>query len=252
MGIVTMITDFGDSDWFVGAVKSAILRVNPSCVIADVTHSIPRHDVRYGAYVLASVFRAFPPRTVHLAVVDPGVGSERLAIAAEIDGRYFVGPDNGLLSECLSTATYARFVRLSIPLSASATFHARDVFAPAAARLSKGCRIHELGEAVSSVMTFDIPHPQLVPEPGVVAGQVRHVDRFGNLITNLPNRLLELGPVYLQNRQLRKVSCYAEGGVREVVVLPGSNGTAEIAVNGGNAQEISGATGGTEVRVAIN
>ncbi|MDZ7373625.1 MAG: SAM-dependent chlorinase/fluorinase [candidate division KSB1 bacterium] len=249
---VTLTTDFGARDWFVGAVKAVLLRKVPRATIVDLSHALPAYDVRSAAYFLGSVFHLFPPGTVHLAVVDPGVGSERAAIAAEIDGRFFVGPDNGLITYCLQGARYARFVQLEQRRNLSPTFHARDLFAPAAADLCAGCSLDTVGRAIATVRVLEVDHPLFDPATGIVRGSVVYVDGFGNLITDLPNFLLQRANVFLHGRPLRTVACYADGQPGELVAVPGSNGTIEIAVREGSAQEQTGAGMGTEVVASLN
>lgn len=250
--LVALLTDFGEEDWFVSAMKAVVRSINPHCQIVDITHQIPPQDVRTGAYVLAQVLRDFPAGTVVVAVVDPGVGTERSAIAGEIDGRLVVAPDNGLVSWCLAEARYARFVRLDRPeffrKEVSHTFHGRDVFAPVAAHLSAGRKLVELGSPCSSVQTFAVPRPSYSSEEKLVRGEVVHVDRFGNLITNLTNRFLdECSAILLERRKLRIVGTYAEGKKGEVVALPGSGGTVEIAAREAPVVRIAGARVGSQV-----
>jgi len=183
--VVTLLTDFGTADGFVGAVKGVIASIAPRATIHDITHDIAPGDIRGGALALEAAARFFPPRTVHVAVVDPGVGTARPALAIEARGQIFVGPDNGLLS--LATGTTRRVFALETarfaPAQVSATFHGRDVFAPAAAKLARGIKPRRLGVRVKDVVTLSLP--LVTKTAGALTGEVIHADRFGNLTTNV-------------------------------------------------------------------
>jgi S-adenosylmethionine hydrolase len=191
--IVTLLTDFGTADYFVGAMKGAILCVNPRATIIDITHEIPAHDIEAGAFTLMAACEAFPAGTVHVAVVDPGVGSPRRAIVAECGGQFFVAPDNGLVSYACERAASARFFhatnRAYFRESVSSTFHGRDVFAPAAAALSNGVAPSELGEEIDDPVRL-APLAPRVADDGTIEARVIHVDHFGNLVTNVTRREL--------------------------------------------------------------
>ena len=187
MGLITLTTDFGTEDWFVGTMKGVVLGVNRGAEIVDITHGIPPGDVRAGAFALAAACRFFPRGTVHLAVVDPGVGSERKAIAVRTKDYFFVGPDNGLLSWALAKESVLAVHRLEnsrffLP-DVSRTFHGRDVFAPVAAHLSKGLPIGKLGPRVPSYEKLSVPSP--TQRRGQLVGEIIYIDRFGNVITNI-------------------------------------------------------------------
>ncbi len=188
-GIVTLLTDFGLEDAYAGIVKGVILAIHPAARLVDLTHRIPPQDVRRGALVLEAAYAFFPPGTVHLAVVDPGVGGPRRAIAVEADGHCFVGPDNGLLGFCFARPG-ARAVALANPAyyragaaGVSRTFHARDVFAPAAAHCAAGVPIHRFGPSIADPVR--LPMPPVRRGRGRVRGEVILADRFGNLLTNV-------------------------------------------------------------------
>jgi S-adenosylmethionine hydrolase len=191
--IITLLTDFGTADYFVGAMKGVILSINPRAVVVDITHEIPAHDVEAGAYTLLAACEAFPAGAIHVAVVDPGVGSARRAILAECGGRRYVGPDNGLFSYVCERAGGTRVRHLTnrkffLP-AVSATFHGRDVFAPVAAALSAGTEPRELGEEIDDWVRL----PALAPRDrggGALEAAIIHVDRFGNCVTSLTRREL--------------------------------------------------------------
>jgi len=230
--IVTLLTDFGVLDSYVAEMKGVLLSLAPRVELVDVTHEIPPGDVRAAQYVLSRTWRRFPMSTVHLAVVDPGVGTARRALAAEVDGQFFLAPDNGVLSS-LPEATH--FVSVATPPSASATFHGRDVFAPAAAAIANGTALTHLGPTITDVVVSPLPQPRQVAD-GIV-GEVIYVDRFGTLVSNLP--IDKVGPrskVSVAGRDagpLRRT--FADVRPGELVVFVGSGGAIEIAVRDGNA-----------------
>jgi S-adenosyl-L-methionine hydrolase (adenosine-forming) len=239
MPVITLTTDFGLDDWFVGALKGVILSRLPSAQIIDISHSVPPADIRAGAFVLRNSWSCFPKRTIHVAVVDPGVGSNRPAIAIEAAGHVFVGPDNGLLSWAMRDATERRIHRLENPKlfapEVSRTFHGRDIFAPVAAALASGVSIEEVGPAADSIA--EIPWPKPNRNAHSVAGEVLYVDRFGNAITNIPNSEIKPGDMLDFGGPLPCPvgDCYSSVPAAETVGVQGSSGLFEIAINGGNA-----------------
>jgi len=229
--IVTLLTDFGTADGYVGEMKGVLLSRAPDVRLVDITHEVPAQDIECGRLTLARIWRRFPAGTVHLAVVDPGVGSSRQALAVESDGRFLVGPDNGLLSPALLLAG-ARAVALQAPGNAAPTFHGRDVFAPAAAALASGTPLDALGLPVTEVVVRRTPEPRR-RDDGALAGEVIAIDRFGNAITNLVGRRaawLEVAGTLLAVRRT-----YSEVASGSPVALVGSTGLIEIAVRDGNA-----------------
>ncbi|MBX3280206.1 MAG: SAM-dependent chlorinase/fluorinase [Acidobacteria bacterium] len=193
--VITLLTDFGSADYFAPALKGAILSINPAAIVIDLTHDIPPHDIPFGAFTLGACFRDFPQGAVHLAVVDPGVGSARRAIVVEADGRFFVGPDNGLFSYVYEKSASVRVyhaVRADLfRPHPSATFHGRDVFAPLAAHLSLGLAPDSAGPKIYDFSRFPIPRPH-AQKDGEIQGEILHIDRFGNCITNFTEH--ELAP----------------------------------------------------------
>ena len=241
--IVTLLTDFGTADGYVAEIKGVLLSQLPDACIVDVTHEVPAHDVESGRLAVARYWRRFPAGTVHLAVVDPGVGSSRAALAVESDGRFLVGPDNGILSPALLLAG-ARAVALPVPAQAAPTFHGRDVFAPAAAALLSGTPLDALG------------HPQLAPvvrrtpeahrrDDGSIQGEVITIDRFGNAITNCLGR--RGGTLEVAGRTLAIVRTYADVEAGALVALCGSTGLLEIARRDGSAAQQLGLARGAPV-----
>src|SRR5712692_2106890 len=186
--IITLLTDFGAQDYFVGAMKGAILSVNPTAQIVDITHEIPPQDIEAGAFNLLATYRDFPAGTIHVAVVDPGVGSARRPILIECAEQFFVGPDNGIFSWICEREGSGRAIHLTngkfFHHPASATFHGRDVFAPVAAALAGGVAVKDFGDEASDYVRLDSLLPAVASD-GSIDGRVIHIDRFGNCITNL-------------------------------------------------------------------
>jgi hypothetical protein len=244
--IVTLLTDFGTADGYVAEMKGVLLRHAPGVRIVDLAHDIPPGDVEAGAYAIGRAWRAFPPETVHCCVVDPGVGTARRAIAAAVAGQFVVGPDNGLFTEVFAEGAEA-IVTLAIPLEATATFHGRDVFAPAAAALARGKALATLGTPCSDPVRLRAPI--LLREGEDVVGEVVHVDRFGTLITNLPAaRIAAAGTVRLGPYDLALRRTFADVAVGDPVAYVGSGGTVEVAVREGRADVLLGQARGARVR----
>ncbi|MGQ9598094.1 MAG: SAM hydrolase/SAM-dependent halogenase family protein [Anaerolineae bacterium] len=256
--IIALTTDFGQADGYVGIMKVVILGICPEAALIDITHDIRPHAVRQAAYILSTVAPYFPPGTVHLVVVDPGVGSERRPIVIQTDRATYVAPDNGVLSLVLQQEP----IRLAIslhpmdpwfyPPHISATFHGRDIFAPAAAHLACGVDPYTLGLPLTPADLVTLPsiQPQLSTE-GVWQGEILHVDRFGNLITNF--RLVSSdfqSPVSIRvgKEQIERISrTYADVEPGELLAYLGSSGYLEIAVREGNAAVRLGVTVGDPV-----
>ncbi len=246
--IVTLLTDFGTADSYVGEVKGVLASLAPEAVVVDLAHDIPAGDVAAASFVLGRAWRTFPRGTVHLAVVDPGVGTERRALAAQVAGHGFVAPDNGLLSDVFAAAD-ARVVRLPIPEGASRTFHGRDVFAPAAARLVRGAALADLGTPVSDLV--HLPPHRVRAEGADVIGQVIHVDRFGTLVTNLPGQAIAPGTTLrVGGHTVPVAATFADAARGSPLAFVGSGGTVEIAVRDGRADQVLGVGRGIEVRAS--
>jgi S-adenosyl-L-methionine hydrolase (adenosine-forming) len=229
--IITLLTDFGTADGYVGEMKGVILTAVPDAMVIDISHALAPQDVDAARLTLARVWRRFPRGTIHLVVVDPGVGSSRVALAVESDGRLLVGPDNGVLSPALLSPG-ARVVAMAIPPDAAPTFHGRDVFAPAAAALARGRSVDSLGSPFGGAIIRRTPEPRRV-ESGHIAGEIILIDRFGNAVTNLVGRrdmIVEVG-----GRELPMHRTYGDAEPGQAMALVGSAGLIEIAVRDGNA-----------------
>ena len=230
--MITLLTDFGTADYFVGAVKGAILSVNPKAVIADITHEIPPQDIEAGAFTLLASYKTFPVGTIHMAVVDPGVGSTRRPIVVSAGEQLFVGPDNGIFSYICDRESSHRTFHITAEKyfrpSPSSTFHGRDIFAPVAAALSNGVKPEELGPEIGDEVRL---------EPLDRVTRIIHIDRFGNCITNITRDHLKPGAGLLINGKtiydFRKF--YGEDPSSTPFAIWGSAGFLEISVNGGSA-----------------
>ena len=257
--IITLTTDFGTRDAYVAAVKGAILSVGPEARIVDVTHEVAPHDIMEAAFVLRNAAPFFPPETVHLAVVDPGVGGTRRPVALAHAGHYYVGPDNGLFTLVVGDREPAELVVLDRKEAwrssdASATFHGRDIFAPVAARLAAGKNLKEVGTAASTLEPLQWALP-ISDEQGI-QGWVVHTDRFGNCITNITEELLEphrTGPsikCYVGSAIIKGLKrTYSDVVPGEPLLLFGSSGYLEIAVNNGNAAGLYSIRKGASVSI---
>jgi len=243
--IITLLTDFGTTDSYVGEVRAVLASQANPALLVDITHEVPPGDIRAAQYIFSRVWHRFPRGTVHLVVVDPGVGTARRALAAETAGQFFVAPDNGLLS---SLPAGARFVALPVPAGAAPTFHARDVFAPAAAQLANGTTPTHLGQVISDPVRTPLPTARL--DGAAWVGEVIYVDRFGTLITNVPGGDVKPGArVRIGGSEVGAVRrTFGDVERGEVVAFVGSGGTVEIAVRDGSAAQRLGLGVGAEVR----
>ncbi len=251
MPIVTLLTDYGTADSYVGEVKGVLLSLAPGATLVDLTHEIAPGDVAGAAYVLARTWHRFPAGSVHLVVVDPGVGTARAALAMRAGGHGFVGPDNGLFGS-LADLAGLEAVELAVPALASNTFHGRDVFAPAAAALARGQPVAGLGAPHHGALVR-LPAQEPVYEGKSVVGDVTYVDRYGNLVTNLTPALvpayavLELDSLVIGPLKAT-FSDVPPGGL---VAYVGSGGCVEIAVRGGSAARRLGLGVGGKIRARL-
>lgn len=224
--IITLTTDFGLADPYVGIMKGVILGIAPEARLVDLSHGVPSYDVVEGAFVLSTAIRHFPAGTVHLGVVDPGVGSERRPIAASNGHQLFVGPDNGLFSLCLGDDAELHHITNEdyFLTPVSDTFHGRDIFAPVAARLAMGAALESVGPRVYDFL-------RLVPPSGPPI--ILHVDQFGNLVTSLrPEDLAPNSVIQIAGHKVRTMhTSYSEGASGELFLIAGSSGYVEISMN---------------------
>jgi S-adenosylmethionine hydrolase len=257
-----LLTDFGISDHYVAALKGVILQLCPDAVLVDISHTISRHSVAEGAYVLSQAAPYFPEGSIHLAVVDPGVGTRRRRIVIEGRRCLYVGPDNGLLIPAARAEGIVKTVEITnkrlIRREVSATFEARDVFAPVAAHLASGLSIEDIGPKISNPVELSWGEVSLTPSGAT--GRVLHIDRFGNIVTNLPSSSLSgippssplrvrVGAAIASASASKSYGDVPEG---KLIVLAGSGGFVEIAVNRGSAQEVLGAHVGAEVELSFS
>lgn len=255
--LITLTSDFGLHDSFVGIMKGVIFSINPQATVVDLTHGVPPQDIMAGALTVRHASTYFPRGTIHVVVVDPGVGSGRRPLLIECDGSYFIGPDNGVLSLAIGDRKPAHIVALSNPTyhlqPTSATFHGRDIFAPAAAHLSLGVPPVELGGKLETFMRLALS--KAVLKPNEIIGEIIYIDHFGNLYTNIEQHDLRaiaaakhdivFGAVHITGI----ADHYAGGGTDNFVAVVNSWGLVEIAVYRGNAEQVSGAKIGDAVRV---
>ncbi len=262
--IVTLTTDFGLSDHFVGTIKGVILEINPDAEIIDISHSVQAFDVLDGALAIAQAYSYFPASTVHLVVVDPGVGTARRPIILSTERHHFVAPDNGVLSLIYGREERAHVRHVSAqhyflqPISN--TFHGRDIFAPVAAYLSKGVDSEKFGEEITDFVRFNAPKPKPVDQQ-TLKGVVLKADRFGNLITNITPQdapmLFGDNPspfkIVIGKHEITELkTSYAEGEPGEIFAILNSMGYLEIAANRAPAAQIVGTAKGTEVSILLN
>lgn len=258
MSIVTLTSDFGLRDHYVAVMKSVILRHAPKTQLVDVTHRVPKFNVAHAAMVLRQLLEWFPAGTVHLAVVDPGVGTDRAMMAFRYNEQYVVCPDNGLITIVHRTWRFELARRLNRPGEHhnSNTFHGRDVMAPAAGFLAAGGAVDKLGDAVDAVELLDL-RSCVVEADGSVSGQVIYVDSFGNLVTNIHRSDVAQasaekpkGEVYLERHRVGPIRVtYADVGPGKPLALIDSSDLLEVAVHRGSAAEYFSAGSGTEVKI---
>lgn len=258
--LITLTTDFGHDDWFVGTLKGVILAGCPDAQVVDLTHGVPPGDVWAGAFAVRAAYAWFPQGTLHVVVVDPGVGSSRAALAVRTRRYGFVGPDNGVLSLALAQEEIREIRRIEngqlCRQPVSATFQGRDVFAPVAAYLAQGGAWRRVGAVAQNWVRLEWPEPQV--HEGSLVGRVLYVDRFGNAITNIgPAHLEKLGggPVQVRLRGGRSgpvAGFYGAVPVGAMVAVVGSSGYLEVAVHRGSAAERLRLRAGDPVRVTTS
>lgn len=250
-----MITDFGLRDHYVGVMKGVIYTINPSVRIIDITHAIPPQNIKAAAYIVKSSWRYHPPGSVHLVVVDPGVGSKRRGIILEGERHWFVGPDNGLFSYVIKEARITNAYLIQNPnlslKEISETFHGRDVFAPCAAYISKGVKAEDFGPRIDDPIILDLA-PRV--EGDLILGEVLYIDHFGNIVTNITKRDIPQGPVSIEIRDWRIEGLsrfYSQVEEGRVLALFGSTGHLEVSINLGDAAKVLGVKYGERVVVRV-
>jgi hypothetical protein len=258
---ITLLTDFGTKDHYVASMKGTVLSINPQCTLIDITHHVSPHDIKEGAFILANAYSFFPKGTIHLSVVDPGVGSPRKPILLVTTNYFFVGPDNGLFTFALKREKAKKVVALTnqkfFLSQVSTTFHGRDLFAPVAAHLSLGVKPEAFGPELNSWVEFDFEKPRIRGRK--LIGEILHIDAFGNLISNINEEqlfhfvkdhsfVIRTGERDIQG--LKKG--YWEGKRNEPMALIGSGGFLEISVREGNAQRMSKIKKGDKIIVRIS
>ena len=278
--VITLLTDFVNQDAYVGIMKGVIAGINPFANIVDICHSVPPQDIFSGAYLLYTSYKYFPKKTIHVAVVDPGVGSKRDIVCVETKDYFFLVPDNGLLSFIVQEEKPKSIIRVTnnkyfLPLPSS-TFHGRDVFAPVAAHLSLGVKPQQLGIKINQLEQLDIPKP-VRKKTGQVEGLIIYIDRFGNLISNITKEDLVKGVGGQKPDAFEKTSngktlpkhgtmettigkkkivglskTYTDAKQGEPLVLIGSTGFLEVSVNQGNAQKYFKVDKGNKVIIKGN
>ena len=256
---ITLTTDFGLSSPYVAAMKGVVLSINPAVHVVDLTHSVPHQDVRHGALVLAETALWFPPGTLHVGVVDPGVGTTRQIIYTEIGGQRFLGPDNGLFSRLALAAPPTTIIAVTesehwLP-RVSRTFHGRDIMAPVAARLSLGLAPERLGPVLER-MTM-LPWAEVCVKERKITGQVQSIDSFGNLMTDISEGLLTDVPrgegttIACDEHETRGIfNAYADQPEMTLIALIGSSGHLELAIVGDSAAIMLGVRAGASVTVS--
>ena len=259
--MITLLTDFGTADYFVPAVKGVILSLNPQTTIIDITHEIPAQDIQAGAFTLGACYHNFPAGTIHLAVIDPGVGSERRPIIVATGKYFFVGPDNGIFSYVYHLEKAVRVFQVSetelFRHNSSSTFHGRDVFAPLAAWLSKGLTPENFGAEINDYIRFDLPRPQI--SAGKISGEIIHLDHFGNCITSLTENELNLSQVNSATQMIigeQRVASFGthfaqHSGTKNLFAYVGSAGYWEVALWQDSAAKKFGFTRGTQVKFIL-
>jgi S-adenosylmethionine hydrolase len=255
--IITLTTDFGSRDGYVGTIKGVILSINPKAEIIDISHQIPPQNVLAGAFCLFNSCTFFPEGTIHIAVVDPEVGGKRKGILIQTERYSLIGPDNGVFSPFLRTEKIKRMISLTNPKyflgKVSATFHSRDIFAPVAAYLSLGVEAKEFGPALSEIARLNLP--SIEKRGGKIIGRIIHIDNFGNLVSNVTAQELSKIKKFkmkVKNRIISRLSkTYSEVGKGKILAYQGSSGFLEVGIREGNARLKLDAIIGDKIEIQI-
>lgn len=257
--LITLLSDFGISDEYVAVMKGAIAQINPMLRAIDITHQIPPQNIAAARFCLMNAYPYFPAGTVHVAVVDPGVGGKRRAVAVELAQGFLIAPDNGLLGGVLNQFKNSIIcaVELTNPeywltFEPSTTFHGRDIFAPVGAHLANGVSLQKLGGEINPESLVKLDLPECIQKDDSVIGCIQYIDHFGNLVTNIPQSYVEGNNwnVEIKGRILKGRGTYSEVKLGELIALVGSHGWVEVAVNSGNAQLELGVNNGERVRIS--
>lgn len=254
---ITLITDFGLSDHYVGVMKGVIYSINPEAKIIDISHEVPRFNIRAAAYLLKASWSYFPLNTIHLSIVDPGVGSDRKGVLLERGGHYFIAPDNGVLSLLLDDPSLYKAYQILNPDYMlpwlSTTFHGRDIFAPCAGHLSKGVPIEDFGPGIEGLVRLELG-PRI--KEGEIIGEIIYIDHFGNLVSNITRDLvppLRSIVIEINGCRINEISrFYSECKAGEVLALFGSSNHLEVSVNSASARELLGVREGEEIVIRMN
>jgi S-adenosylmethionine hydrolase len=256
MPVITLLSDFGLSDHFVASMKGVLLSLNPDLRLVDISHLIPPQDIYSGAFTLGQAYYNFPANTIHLAVVDPGVGTDRKGLVVSAGGHIFVAPDNGILAYVMEA--HPDFTAYEITADhyyikpVAKTFHGRDVFAPIAAWISRGIPLHQIGNVLSNPVRLNLPVVKRVKD-ALIQGTILAVDRFGNLITNLkPVDLPRPFKMLAGQREITSLfKTYGEGSQGEAFIVTGSSGYLEIVVKDGSAAAVLNLKSGSPVGIIL-
>ncbi len=257
--MIVLLTDFGLQDVYVGVMKGVIYTINPSVTLVDLTHEIPRQNILAASFALQESVPFFPDNTIYLAVVDPGVGSDRKPLAISFERGILVGPNNGIFTGVTNNYEIQEIRELTnrkywLNPNPSNTFHGRDIFAPVAAYLSKGITMAQLGNQLKKEDLVGLPLPPLQVTPTEIIGAIQYIDIYGNLVTNIPAKLLENKNWYVTDKGIiiHPHPTYSSVGVNQLVALIGSHGYLEIAVNQGSAKMVLNKEYGDTITVKIN
>ncbi|MDJ1184077.1 SAM hydrolase/SAM-dependent halogenase family protein [Roseofilum casamattae] len=256
--LVTLLSDFGLKDPYVGVMKGAIANINPELNVIDITHDLPSQNLIAAQFALGNAYPYFPDGTVHVAVVDPGVGTQRRAIALQFPRGYLVGPDNGIFNCIVAQSPTIAAVELTNPRywrspNLSTTFHGRDIFAPIGAHLASGIPLDELGDPIDPETLVSLPIPSYTKREKYLEGTIQYIDRFGNLITTIPGSEVtgKQWSVRLDGRAIAVGSTYNDTNPGEAIALVASHGWVELAVNCGSAERELNLTWGDPIQLAI-
>lgn len=253
---LTLLTDFGQQDPYVGSMKGVIARIAPQVTVIDLTHQIPPQNLVAARFCLMSAFRDFPIGSIHVAVVDPGVGSSRRGVAIQIAEGFLVGPDNGLFSGVLAQSPALAVMELTRPdrwriPNPSPTFHGRDIFAPVGAHLANGTPLDQVGDPIDTASLVSLPIPSCQPIPNGIRGTIQYCDRFGNAITTIPGTYVagQGWQVQAGDSLIPWGQTFSSVPIGQAIGLVGSHGWVEIAINQGNARERLGLDIGDTIAV---